>query len=153
MEFILNENSFDLKFVEDKFVWKFDDKTETPYKEIIKKIESGTKFKKLSVETRKDDHIIIGLDNGTWDVEMKLSVHEDDEHYMGSKYFFYISLYAEEIDGEYDTPYDMDGPLCDTIQGVYVTANSEKEAFEMFGEAFDIVLTKLENYEEENEEE
>ena len=151
MDFILNKNTRGLVLNEEMFYWVLDEKKITSQEEVIEALKNKAEFNTLMVSHLEDEHTTFEFKKGTGYAEWLISVLEDRYHETKDKYMFNVGMYAENIDDDYANPFELSGPLL--VNGKYITANSGKEAFDMLGEVIDIIISKLENYSPEEDEE
>lgn len=151
MEFILNKNAYGLVFDEEMFYWELNGDDEVSQEDVLEAAKSKTEFNKLFVATYDDEPITVELANGIWDVDVNIMVLKDDKKHTGGKYYFHIGFYAMDRNEEYDD-YEYNGAM--TEFGKFITADSEQEAFDMIVTVFDSLLSRLEDYcsDEEDEE-
>lgn len=151
MEFILNKNAYGLIFDEEMFYWELNGDDEVSQEDVLEAAKSKIEFNKLFVATYDDEPVTVELANGIWDVDVNIMVLKDDKKRTGGKYYFHIGFYAMDRNEEYDD-YECNGAM--TEFGKFITADSEQEAFDMIVTVFDSLLSRLEDYcsDEEDEE-
>ena len=152
MAFILNKNKYGLVFDEDAFVWQLN-KEEVPYKDVLETLLDSSDFDSISVATVEDETISIEFGCSSWRVNFDISASKGSR-VASEKYLLFVIFYAEDEDEMFDE-FEYSGPMIENNQ--YVVADSAKEAFDMLGSIFNVLLSKLEihcsNGEDEEDEE
>lgn len=152
MAFILNKNKYGLVFDEDAFVWQLN-KEEASYKDVLESLLDSSDFDSISVATVEDETISVEFGGSSWRVNFDISASKGNR-VASEKYLLFVNFYAEDEDEMFDE-FEYSGPMIENNQ--YVVADSAKEAFDMLGSIFNVLLSKLEihcsNGEDEEDEE
>jgi hypothetical protein len=149
MDFILNKNDFGLSFGEDMFYWELNGDDEVTQKDVMEAIKNNAEFDKLTIATYDDEPVVVELDNGTWDVDVnitvlnKATITNSRKKRIDGKYFFHVGMYAMDRNEECDD-YEYSGAV--TELGKFVTVDTEQAAFDMIVGIFNSLLYQLENY-------
>ena len=149
MDFILIKNTNGFTFVEDKFVWMLD-KEEVSYADVLAAVENGTAFDSLSVSTYDEQPIRFEFANGTWYMEVEISAITNPRKATNGKHLAFVNVYATNED-EICDEFEISGPLVENNE--YIITDGIEEAFKMLGDVFNMLLTKLEQYCPEDEDE
>lgn len=149
MAFILNKNKYGLVFDEDAFVWQLN-KEEASYKDVLESLLDSSDFDSISVATVEDETISVEFGGSSWRVNFDISANKGNR-VAREKYLLFVNFYAEDEDEMFDE-FEYSGPMIENNQ--YVVADSAKEAFDMLGSVFNVLLSKLEIHcsDEEDEE-
>lgn len=149
MAFILNKNKYGLVFDEDAFVWQLN-KEEASYKDVLESLLDSSDFDSISVATVEDETISVEFGGSSWRVNFDISANKGSR-VAREKYLLFVNFYAEDEDEMFDE-FEYSGPMIENNQ--YVVADSAKEAFDMLGSVFNVLLSKLEIHcsDEEDEE-